>query len=732
MAASTNSATSSLMDWVRPSEADGPLVGAVLSTYGLSLDQPDFFGQDFLPTLLGLGGVRDRGYASPVTLDRTLATSDVTLICDAHALTAGVRPTLRIDVLPIGHTLQHAKVSLIHRHNRIRLIVASANLTHEGFRRQREAAVVLDFHEGGSLSPEVLDQAIKRWEEVLGATADEQVRRILAAAASRASQWKAAAKRADKIDLQVVFGGGTNPLWRQLVDVWPKGESVQSWHVCSPFWPQVDRNAAGTPFDAIAQALQEKACSLADCDLEIIARADTASPNALPRFPFALVDYLRKNGFPVTRGRILPARLDASDDEVPQGMAAENRDLHAKWIVLAGRESVVALIGSANFTRQGLGVLRDPSNANIEAGVLLKWPRGKWHPKEWRPPIQGRTIDWATCSVVELRDPPPEEDKAPEWAEFIQKIEMSIRWERLPDPDGELRVHLRPTASPAFSVTLPPQSGGDLSPLVAVQQQRSPICFAVPPEELRAILARRVVEVRWSDDKYRCFFPVNVLHESKAGMPSILGAKPTEEQLLAYFHGRISEEDLLSRLERQAQESGGHFVATAPEDAEKLRRLQSYVVREFVESLYGLSRTLQDGCFSPRSAEQAFLGDLSPVCLGEQVLQAFMAGKRSPAAAGFQLAELIRVVCEVVWPVAASSSPETRQALEGVRRRTIDRLFALCEQASVRTEFASVIRDSDFTAFVRTMLPADLASRWAAVLPREASRPVANQHEVIA
>lgn len=729
MAASTHSATSSLIDWVRPSEADGPLVGAVLSTYGLSLDQPDFFGQDFLPTLLGLGGVRDRGYASPVTLDRTLATSDVTLICDAHALTAGVRPTLRVDVLPIGHTLQHAKVSLIHRHNRIRLIVASANLTHEGFRKQREAAVVLDFHEGGCLSPEVLGQALKRWEEVLGAAADEQVQRILAAAASRARQWKAAEKPADKIDLQVVFGGGANPLWRQLVDVWPKGESVQSWHVCSPFWPQVDGNAAGTPFDAIAQALQEKACSLADCDLEIVARADTASANALPRFPFALVDYLRKNGFPVTRGRILPARLDASDDEVPQGMAAENRDLHAKWIVLAGRESVVALIGSANFTRQGLGVLRNPANANIEAGVLLKWPRGKWHPKDWRPPIQGRTIDWATCSVVELRDPPPEEDKVPEWAEFVQKIELSIRWERLPDPDGELRVHLRPSASLAFSVALPPQSGEVSSPLVAVQQQRSPICFAVDPEELRAILARRVVEVRWSDDKCRCWFPVNVLQESKAGMPSILGAKPTEEQLLAYFHGRISEEDLLSRLERQAQESGGHIVATAPEDAEKLRRLQSYVVREFVESLYGLSRTLQDACFSPRSAEQAFLGDLSPVCLGEQVLQGFMAGKRSPAAAGFQLVELIRVVSEVVWPIAASSSPETRQALEGVRRRTIDRLFALCEQASARAEFASVIRDEDFTAFVRTMLPADLASRWAGVLPREISKPVTIQHK---
>lgn len=35
-----------LIDTVRPREADGPLVSAVFSTYGLSLDQPNFFEHD--------------------------------------------------------------------------------------------------------------------------------------------------------------------------------------------------------------------------------------------------------------------------------------------------------------------------------------------------------------------------------------------------------------------------------------------------------------------------------------------------------------------------------------------------------------------------------------------------------------------------------------------------------------------------------------------------------------
>ena len=65
-----------LIDLIRPSEADGPVISVILSTYSLSLDQPNFFEQDFLPTLFGLGGVRDRGYANPLALERKLAGLD--------------------------------------------------------------------------------------------------------------------------------------------------------------------------------------------------------------------------------------------------------------------------------------------------------------------------------------------------------------------------------------------------------------------------------------------------------------------------------------------------------------------------------------------------------------------------------------------------------------------------------------------------------------------------------
>ena len=189
MAKNTSTGVSPLIDAVRPLDSDGLLVSLVCSTYGLSLDQPNFFEQDFLPTALGLGGVRDRGYAVPVALERRLKEVYSALIANAHALAEGGRPSLLIDILPVGHRTNHAKVVLIHRKRLIRLIIPSANLTHEGYRRQREMGTILDFKEGGSLPIEVLRQALQGWFDVLGDLGTKPLRKAFDAAVRAAESW---------------------------------------------------------------------------------------------------------------------------------------------------------------------------------------------------------------------------------------------------------------------------------------------------------------------------------------------------------------------------------------------------------------------------------------------------------------------------------------------------------------------------------------------------------------
>jgi hypothetical protein len=717
-----------LIDWFRPAEADGPLLGAVLSTYGLALDQPDFFGQDFLPTLLGLGGIRDRGYSSPLALDRSLAATDVVLLCDPHALADGIRPTLRVDLLPIGsrnavggseRRIHHSKIQLVHRQNLIRLVVASANLTHEGYRKQREAAVILDFHDHSALSSSILVTALERWTAALGEFANDRVQRIFKAASEQAVRWSNGSLGQKGVHIEVLFGGGQVPLWHQLIDAWPTGESILDWSICSPFWSLYTPGRTRNPFEEIAAGLTSKGCDMSGCELEIVTRADSPNENALPRFPFELLRHLRASkSFPVRKGRILPAQLPSSEDEIPDGMAAENRDLHAKWIAIAGPKTAMAIIGSANFTSRGMGVLRDSTDANLEACVLLRWARGKWNPKSWRPPILGRIIDWDECKDTDLKNPAKDDEPLTDWPFFIKEIELGINWERLPEPDGILSVHLLCSEEPRkFTVSTPDTASGKQIGAHDAQKQNNTVDIVkilVDPDCVRALLARRVVRVSWGHGR-SALFPINISQESRIGMPSILGAKPSEEQLLAYFHGRISEDDLLARLTEQAENNTEQRPVLA-EDSERRKKMQSYIVRDFVESLFGLVITIKESARSPRAAEQAMMGDFSPVSLSEQVIQAFMAGRRSPAATAFQMVELITAVASIKWPDDKFKTASDRTAYEQIRERTLNRLYERLSQAALRSEIKSVLQDPDFQKYAASTLPSSVSSRWESFL----------------
>lgn len=194
---------------------------------------------------------------------------------------------------------------------------------------------------------------------------------------------------------------------------------------------------------------------------------------------------------------------------------------------------------------------------------------------------------------------------------------------------------------------------------------------------------------------------------AKTGLPSVLGARPDEQQLLAYFHGRIGEDDLLALLEERAKNGvGGGTVDDPSVD------LQNYLIREFVESLYGLEETLKLALYSPRALETALLGDFSPVALAERVLTALRSGRRSATAATFQFAELVRVVAAL--PIDTNETEKL--ALAEVVQRAVDRLLSFVGQAAGIPSIVGVLRDSHFTDYVRASLPKVFAVRFLGVL----------------
>lgn len=697
-----------LLDAVRPAEADGSLLSAVLSTYGLSLDQPNFFEHDFLPTLLGLGGVRDRGYITPVALERKLAESYCALICDAHALADGARPSLRVDVIPIARPRHHAKIVLIHRQRLLRVIVSSANLTHDGYRCQRETAAVLDFRPDGGLSPAILHELVAGWLAAIGAAATLPLRAALANAVSTAAAWPVRPVKGAGPNVRVVHGGGPTPLWRQLTDTWPRGEPVLSWQICSPFWPAPDSQT--TPFETIAEALRQRDASLDQTELEVICPADVAGDRSRPVFPFALLRKLRERGFPVTRGRLVPARLEALEDEVPDRKAEGHRALHAKYVLLRGTKTVVALLGSANFTNPGLGV---SPWANIEAGVLLNCPASMVRQFDWRPPlVEAGAVDWSTCASHALTAPVAEPDDSFDWPAHLRRVDLDIHWREGRDPTGTVELTFI-TEEFVPTTILVPGDGPDselreLNHFEDCPEPGGVVAFALDPAAVRRLLVHRSVRVRWGVPDRIALFPLNILDAAKAGLPSILGARPDEQQLLAYFHGRIGEDDLLALLLQLSQQADG--VGEVANDGPPAD-LQNYLIREFVESLYGMEETLKTAQYSPRALETALLGEFSPAALAERILTALRSGRRSATAAAFQFAELVRVVAGL--PTGTGDADRT--AIAEVLRRAVDRILGMVVQAAQLPTFAGSLREPHFAAYVQASLPREFAVRFLGV-----------------
>lgn len=702
-----------LIDLIRPSEADGPVISVILSTYSLSLDQPNFFEQDFLPTLFGLGGVRDRGYANPLALERKLAGIYCGLICDVTAVSQGTRPSLRIEVLPVGQRVHHAKVILIQRKRLIRLIVSSANLTHEGFRRQREIVFALDCSPDSSVSASVVTSAITEWKSVLGNVATPSLLAALDGISQQAEDWGKSSRTKAQTRIAVRFGGGPKPLWQSLVDEWPEDEPVLRWLICSPFWPSA--TGGQTPFEMIADGLIARGARLTGASIDIIASSDSPGERGHARFPFELLTQLRRVQFPVQTGRILPARLDALPTETPEGKAEDQRPLHGKWVLLQGPRSIVVLLGSANFTRKGLGVV-SPEQANLESCVLLRCAAHDLNPDDWIPPISTEGIvDWGKCGAGELGMPAQEDLDSIPWPSFISRIEISLSWQQGPSPTGELIVVLDGSIWPSFSLMLPGEISSEKSSILL----RHDADRMLPHSKLRitldgfmvtTLLARRMVVVQWGDPASVAAFPINITEDSKSGLPSILGARPDEQQLLAYFHGRISEDDLLDVLCRQATQSS----ASSPlpvEDPTRYRELQSYIVREFVESLFGMKELLNSASGTVRSFDHALTGEFSPISLAEQILHAFMVGRRSPVATAFQLTELIALVSNLKITREDLTAKE-RIGFEEVQAKGVDRLFALVGEAARHDAFMTISSDNEYREYLVAVLSPTLAERW--------------------
>ena len=131
-----------LLELWRPAQKSGEPLGCLATTYTFS---PGLFDEQCLARFLAIESDPDREDLA-FLLERESRLGGVYAGVLVDHTQAGVEHSLRWDVLPvrIPRGKQHAKLSLLAWSQRVRIVVASANLTEPGYRSNYEIAGTID------------------------------------------------------------------------------------------------------------------------------------------------------------------------------------------------------------------------------------------------------------------------------------------------------------------------------------------------------------------------------------------------------------------------------------------------------------------------------------------------------------------------------------------------------------------------------------------------------------
>jgi hypothetical protein len=658
---SQNISSRKLIDRLVPRPEWGPMKGLLATTYEL---QPDFLEMDFLPSAFGLGAWDDRSWTTRIALEKRLFELDAAVVFTEARRYRGRPRSLRLAVWPAtsprGCSL-HAKVTVLLFDRAVRLIVGSANLTEQGYRRNREAVAVLTASESSKKEAAVIFQALAGMDAALTAWLTDDARGLIQSAIETVRPW---VNEASDSDTTFHWTYGRTKLWRDFLAKWPAGELVKRISILSPFWS----DDAGLTLAAFLVEMKKIGALAADAEVRLLTDAFEAPDGQfIPVLPrrYAGYDWVALG---VKTTRVHPDELGGME-----GFTG-TRALHAKVVLMEGTRSGLAYLGSANFTARGWGFLGTHAAANVEAGLILRRSMQGGALDRLVPELVGKPIILGDGNVQNLRAPENGPGDEP-WPEFIRQILLS------PSVDNEKELDLVIEVAPnsallLWSAKFLERDGIPVETLVSVERSQlsAKTSFIVPltPQILTRLLTEQEVLICWSECPSGRAVPLNVEASARTGLPISPGNQQIDEaSLLSYYQGRISWEELFPDPELTIGQSNKVLLPGAPGSEVDKSRIQSYQIREFVETLTGLRQDLQAATQSGPSMYLALLGPVSPVTLAQKILDAAKECRRTPTAAAFQLVEILSCLRAAhAFPVPEKLLRTWKQYLAEATKRT--------------------------------------------------------------
>ena len=284
-------------------------------------------------------------------------------IVDAHHC-RGSR-SLRWDLLRARvprNGVMHAKLAILHWTRRIRVLIASANLTQNGYRQNIEVFGTIDFHDEAESDIDALAATLEfAGNDLLTLTradgaARDRVVAFLSGVRDCAQQWTLLPPR--KAGVSVIF---TAPGKQDIpAQVGAMGIASQPFHFAAVASPFFDRSEGPyRPAESLWNKLMRRR-GAAEVHYHVPADAAYGETPMFVRAPRSLLTSAptHRTGCSACIAAILP------DQQEP-------RELHAKSLWLESDHWTVLVLGSSNFTSAGYGIGRV---TNVEAN-LLYWLR---------------------------------------------------------------------------------------------------------------------------------------------------------------------------------------------------------------------------------------------------------------------------------------------------------------------------------------------------------------------
>ena len=365
----SGSSRGAMLDLWQPPEGAGDPVGCLATTYTF---HPGLFDEQCLARFLEIESEPDREDLA-FLLERETRLGGVYAGVLVDHTQAGVEHSLRWDVLPVRVRAgkQHAKISLLSWTRRLRIIIASANLTEPGYRSNFEVAAAVDLGpDDADLS--MLGDAVTFLRKLVafvpGAADDppevHRLRAFLDQVERQAGGWRRPG-RGGRVRRQLVFtlppppGGSADPglssLEHAVAAVRKRGGSPAEAWVASPFFDDDDDTDNSRVTAALCKRLgRGKTRDVTFC----VPALRDGSPGATPRLmaPRSLVRTAEKY-----QARVRVEMLPPVDDD------KNARPWHAKMLTLRSEAYSALMIGSSNFTCAGMGVT---PHRHAEANLL--------------------------------------------------------------------------------------------------------------------------------------------------------------------------------------------------------------------------------------------------------------------------------------------------------------------------------------------------------------------------